>query len=59
MIVKGVGGMMQDVVEAYCEVISWNDGTETEEGHEEYQAGLGTSRHRTGNLLSTKQKFLS
>jgi hypothetical protein len=59
MIVKGVGGMMQDVVEAYCEVISWNDGTVTEEDHEEYQASLGTSRHQNGNRLNKRTKGMA
>jgi hypothetical protein len=49
-------GIISDVVEVYCTVISWNYGRRTEEGHEDFQDKLGTSIHRTGKIQNTRQK---
>ena len=49
-------GTMGDVVEVYCTVISRNYGRYTEKDQEGSQNVMGTSRHRTGYLISTRQK---
>jgi hypothetical protein len=49
-------GIIRDVVEVYCRVISPNYGRGTEEGHKDFQDNLGTSIHRNGKILNTKQQ---
>jgi hypothetical protein len=51
--VKGMEVTVSIKVEVYCTVISRNYVRGTEEEQEVSQAGLGTSRHRTGYLIST------
>ena len=48
---------MSDVVHVYCTVISRNYGRGTEENKEVSQTDLGTSIHRTGRILNTRQKW--
>jgi len=57
MSVRGMEGTIRDVVEVYCTVISRNYGSGTEEDNKMSHAGLGTSRHRTGYLISTRQEW--
>jgi len=49
-------GTMRDVFEVFCTVISRNYVRGTEEDHEVSEAGLGTSSHRNGRILNTRQK---
>jgi len=48
---------MRDVVDVYCTVISPNYVRGTEEDQEVSQTGLGTSRHRNGSIINTRQAW--
>jgi hypothetical protein len=53
---KEMEGVMRDVVEVYCTVISRNCGRGTEEDHDVSQAGLGTSRRPTWRIINRRQQ---